>query len=104
VVLRWYEGLTYLLHFYYSGIIYCIPNLKCFHAKVICIKIKFVIDSIFQLFTVGILWGSTNPFLKAATNKVKRNKTFNIISEVIDHLTNWHVSTQYVLHIYTIHL
>ncbi|XP_022168730.1 transmembrane protein 234 homolog [Myzus persicae] len=47
-------------------------------------------DTILQLFIVGVLWGSTNPFLKAATNKVKRNKTFNLISEVTDHITNWH--------------
>ncbi|XP_015365235.1 PREDICTED: transmembrane protein 234 [Diuraphis noxia] len=46
-------------------------------------------DSIFQLFIVGILWGCTNPLLKAATTKVKRNKTYNLISEVTDHLTNW---------------
>ncbi|KAL4084849.1 hypothetical protein QTP88_027731 [Uroleucon formosanum] len=49
-----------------------------------------VFYSIFQLFIVGIFWGSTNPFLKAATNKVKRDKTLNIISEVVSHLTNWH--------------
>lgn len=51
-----------------------------------------VTDSIFQLFLVGILWGGTNPFLKVATNKVKKNKNGNFISEVIDHLTNWNVS------------
>jgi len=58
---------------------------------------QFVIDPIFQLFIVGVLWGSTNPFLKAATNKVKRNKTFNIISEIVDHVTNWHVSNEYYI-------
>ncbi|XP_025204471.1 transmembrane protein 234 homolog [Melanaphis sacchari] len=54
-------------------------------------------DSIFQLFIVGVLWGSTNPFLKAATNKVKRNKTFNIISEVINHVTNWHYMIPFII-------
>lgn len=75
------------------GIIYWsnrVPNLNFLHIK----TMQFVIDSIFQLFIVGVLWGSTNPFLKAATNKVKRNKTFNIISEIVDHVTNWHVSNE----------
>ncbi|CAH1738182.1 unnamed protein product [Aphis gossypii] len=54
-------------------------------------------DSIFQLFIVGVLWGSTNPFLKAATNKVKRNKTFNIISEIVDHVTNWQYLIPFII-------
>jgi len=74
----------------------CLLAKLIFHIKIQ--KIQFVIDSIYQLFIVGVLWGSTNPFLKAATNKVKRNKAYNLISEVTDHLTNWHVSTLYVLY------
>lgn len=42
---------------------------------------------------VGVLWGGTNPFLKIATNKVKKNKQFNFISEVTSHLSNWNVSS-----------
>ncbi|XP_025424848.1 transmembrane protein 234 homolog [Sipha flava] len=54
-------------------------------------------DTIFQLFIVGILWGGTNPFLKAATNKVKRNKGLNFISEVTDHLTNWNYLVPFII-------
>jgi len=54
-------------------------------------------DTILQLCIVGILWGSTNPFLKAATNKVKRNKRLNFISEVTDHLTNWNYLVPFII-------
>ncbi|VVC27847.1 Putative transmembrane family 234 [Cinara cedri] len=46
-------------------------------------------SSILQLFLVGIVWGVTNPFIKLATNKVKRrNKKFDLVSQVTDHLNN----------------
>ncbi|XP_060849039.1 transmembrane protein 234 homolog isoform X2 [Rhopalosiphum padi] len=54
-------------------------------------------DSILQLLIVGVLWGSTNPFLKAATSKIKRNKTFSIISEVTNHVTNWHYLIPFII-------
>jgi len=54
-------------------------------------------DSIFKLCIVGILWGCTNPFLKVATNKLKRNKRLNFISEVIDHLSHWNYLVPFLI-------